>query len=354
MTFAAATEPQPQPGMLAAAPSPWRAARIASIARSGTLRYAVRRLLIAIPVIWGVTFLTFILMNVLPGDAAEALLGIQATPAELHTEEVKLHLNEPFFTRYGTWLAHAVTGNLGTSFANSQPVASILGQRLPVTFELVVYTFVMMLVFSVPIAVIAARRPGGIIDRLSLVGSMTGLSIAPYVLALVLVLVMAVKLHWFPALGWTPPDQGFGKNLWCLTLPALALALPLACFYIRLLRADLLEQVQNEDYVVTARAKGLGPWKVLIRHALRNSLIGLITVIGLNVGFLIGSTVIVEEIFGLPGIGQELLLAIGNRDLPIIEGTVLIFAIVVVLANLATDLLYGVIDPRIRHGRAAS
>jgi peptide/nickel transport system permease protein len=318
------------------------------LAGSPALRVAGRRLLIAIPVLWGVTFLTFVVLNGLPGDAATALLGTNATPAEIRAETIKLHLNEPLLVRYWDWLVGVLHGNLGTSLYYNQPVTSILGQRLPVTLELVAYALVITFVVSVPLAILSARRPRGVVDRTSMVFSMASLSVAPYVLALLLVLVFAVNLQWFPALA-----QGTGGDIRDLTLPAITLAIPLSGFYIRFLRADLLEQM-SEDYTVTALAKGLSRWKVLSRHALRNSFIGLVTVIGLNLATLIGATVIVEQIFGLSGIGYELLRAINNRDVPLVEGIVLVFATVVVLANLATDLLYDVLDPRIRHGRSRS
>lgn len=311
-----------------------------------------KRLIIAIPILWGVTFLTFIMLNLLPGDAASQLLGADATPAEVRALTIKLHLNEPFLTRYWHWLSGVVQGNLGASLGNNQSVVSILGQRLPPSLELVAYAIIITLVISIPAAVIAAKRPNGIFDRFSLLVSMSGLSIAPYVLALILVYVLAVKVAAFPALGYVSLGKSLGGNLRSLTLPAFALGFPLACFYTRQLRADLLEQMQSEEYVITAQAKGLGPWTVLTRHALRNSFFGLLTVIGLNLGTLIGGTVIIEEIFSLPGIGAELITAIDDRDVPVVEGAVLVFATAVVLANLATDVLYGVLDPRIRHGRS--
>lgn len=329
-------------------------ARARRLARSPALRVSARRILAAIPVLWGVTFLTFLVLNALPGDAASALLGINATPAEVRAFSIKLHLNEPLWSRYGHWLGGVVTGNLGTSLASPQSVASILGQRIPVTLELVIYALVMTTVVSIPLAVLCARWPRGIIDRLSLVASMASISVAPYVLALLLVIVFAVHWSIFPAIGYQSIGQGLAGNLRDVTLPAIVLALPLIGFYTRFLRADLLDQMQSEDYILTARAKGASEWRVLTRHALRNSFIGLLTVIGLNLATLIGATVIIEEIFSLPGIGYELLQAISNRDVPVVEGIVLVFGIAVVLANLLTDLLYSVLDPRIRHVRARS
>jgi peptide/nickel transport system permease protein len=318
--------------------------------RSGPARLVRRRVLTAIPVLWGVTLLTFIVLNLLPGDAASELLGATATPGEVQALRLKLHLNEPFLERYWHWLSGVLTGNLGSSLASGQPVATVLGQRLPVTAELVAFGFVISLVVAVPVAVLSARRPSGLFDRLSLMVSMTGLSVAPYVLALVLVLVFAVKLGWLPALGWVPLDASIVGNLKSLVMPAVSIGFPLGCFYTRLLRADIIEQMTGEEYVVAARAKGLAPWRLLTRHALRNSLFGLITVVGLNIGTIFGGTVILEEIFGLPGIGQELFQAIQNRDVPALEGIVVVFALIVVVVGLLADLLYSVLDPRIRYG----
>ncbi len=333
------------------APLAARAGLGSRLVGSPTLRFIVRRLLAAIPVLLGVTFLSFVVMNSLPGDAAQELLGAQATPAEIHQLEIKLGLDKPFLTRYWDWLHEAVIGHLGHSLSSGQSVASILGSDLPVTFELVAFAFVISLALAVPIALVAARNPNGVADRLSMMFSMAGLSIAPYVLALLLVYVFAVKLNVLPALGWVPPGQSIAQNIRYLILPAVSIGLGLLCFYTRLLRADLLEQMQGEDYVVTARAKGVRPWRVLTRHALRNSLFGLITVVALNLGTLLGFTVVIEDIFGIPGIGHELLQAIDNRDIPVIEGIVFVFALIVVLSNLAADVLYSVLDPRIRYGR---
>jgi peptide/nickel transport system permease protein len=314
------------------------------------LRFIGRRLLIAIPVLWGVTFLTFVVVNHLPGNAAQQLLGINATPQELHQLTVQLGLDKPLLTRYGNWMHDLLTGSLGHSLASGQSVTSILGSDLPVTFELVAYALLISLIVAVPVALLAARRPNGLFDRSSMVLSMAGLSVANYVLALVLVYIFAVQLNWLPALGWVPPGKSLGGNIKTLTLPAVSIALGLLCFYTRLLRADLLEQLRGEDYVVTARAKGAGPWRVLLRHTLRNSLFGLITIVALNLGTLLGASVIIEDIFALPGIGRELLQAISNRDVPVVEGTVVVFATIVVLANLAADLIYSFLDPRIRYG----
>ena len=321
---------------------------------SPSLRLIGKRLATAIPVLWGVSLVTFLVINVMPGDAAQQLLGANATPDQVAQLRSQLHLDQPVFERYVNWLGDVVTGDLGSSFASDQPVTSILSERLPVTFELLGYAFVVSLGLTVPVALLAARRPNGIVDRLSMMVSMVGLSVANYVLALLLVYVFAVKLDWLPAIGYVNPADGIWPFIKSLTLPAVSIGFPLFCFYTRLLRADILEQMQGEDYVLTARAKGIGPWRVLIRHALPNSLFGLLTLVALNLGTLIGATVIIESIFALPGIGQSLLQAINNRDVAVIEAIVLVLSVVVVAANLIADLLYAVLDPRIRHERAAS
>src|SRR5580693_5405099 len=313
---------------------------------SPSLRYAGRRLLAAIPVLWGVTFLTFVVMNLLPGDAAQELLGANATPAEVHQLEVQLHLNEPFWVRYGGWLGGVFHGSLGTSVVNSENVKTILGTRLPVTAELLLYAFVASIALAVLVAILAARKPNGVVDRLSMVVSMTGLSIAPYVLALVLVYIFAVRIQWFPAIGYTSLTANPVENIKSLTLPAISIGFPLFSVYTRLLRADIVEQMQREDYIVTARAKGVRPWRILIRHALPNSMFGLIT--------LVGATAIIEPIFSLPGVGAILIQSIDDHDVPVVEGIVLVFGVVVVVANLLADLLYTALDPRIRYERSAS
>ena len=324
------------------------------VARSPGARLAGRRLLAVIPVLLGVTFLTFVVMNLLPGDAAQELLGVNATPAEVHQLEIQLHLNEPFWVRYGNWLGGLFHGDLGTSLTSGQNVTAILGQRLPVTAELLLYAFVASILLAVGLAILAARRPNGLADRISMAVSMIGLSVAPYVLALVLVYIFAVRLQWFPAIGYVPLSQDPVANLRSLTLPAAAIGFPLFSVYTRLLRADIVEQLQREDYIVTARAKGVAPWRILLRHALPNSMFGLITLVALNLGTLVGAVAIIEPIFSLPGVGAILIQSITNHDVPVVEGIVVVFAVVVVLASLLADVLYAALDPRIRYERAAS
>jgi peptide/nickel transport system permease protein len=314
------------------------------------LRLAGRRLLMVVPIILGVSILTFWVLALIPGNAAQQLLGPEATPEQVRALELELGLDRPAVLRYLDWLGAAVTGDLGTSLVNSQSVTGLIADRMAVTAELVGLAFVVSLGFAVPVALLAAYRPTRLFDRVSMLVSITGLSVANYVLALLLVLVFAVQLTLFPAIGFVPLSESVAGNLHSLALPAAAIAFPLFCFYTRFLRGDLVDQLQGEDYITTARAKGIGPGQVLLRHAFRNSSFGLITVVGLNLGTLLGGTVIIEQIFALPGMGQLMLQAINTRDATVVQGCVVVFAVVAVLANLVADLLYAVLDPRIRYG----
>jgi peptide/nickel transport system permease protein len=327
--------------------------RARRLAGSPALAMVGRRLLAAIVVLWGVTFLTFAVMNLLPNDTAQAMLGLKATPAQVAALNHSLGLDEPFWVRYWHWLLAALHGNLGITL-EGQSVNSLLATHLPITVELLAYALIGSLVISIAVAVAAARHPNGLADRVSHVISMLGLSLAGYAFAYIAIIVFSTTLGWLPVQSQALGTGGVGAFFYNATLPAASLGLPLFAIFTRLLRADIVEQMQREDYVVTAQAKGLAPWRILIRHALRNSMFNLITVIGLNLGTLIGAAAIIETIFAAPGIGAELLTAIVGHDVTLVEGIVLVFALITVLGNLAADMLYAVLDPRIRYGRTVS
>ncbi|WP_052371843.1 ABC transporter permease [Amycolatopsis taiwanensis] len=321
-----------------------------NLLRSPSLRLIGKRLLMAIPIVLGVSILTFLVLSLIPGNAAQLLLGPEATPDQIAALNHQMGMDQPAVVRYLNWLGGAIHGDLGKSLVSQQPVADDLSSRLGVSGELVGLAFVLSLGAAIPVALLAARRPNRWVDRVSMVISISGLSVANYVFALLLILVFAVEVSVFPAMGFVPMSQDVGENLHSLFLPGVAMAFPLFCLYTRFLRGDLVDQLQSEDYITTARAKGIGPWQVLLRHAFRNSSFGLLTLVGLNLGTLIGGTVIIEQIFALPGVGQLLLQAINTRDYIVVQDCVVVFAIVAVLANLLTDLLYAVLDPRIRYG----
>jgi len=319
-----------------------------NLAPGPSTRFVLRRLLAAIPLLLAVSALVFWMISLLPGNTAQQLLGIEATDEQVARLASQLHLDRPPIERYVQWLGNAVQGDFGRSLTSGQRISTLLLQRFPVTLELVGLSLLLAIGFAVPVALLAARRPNGIVDRLTAVINIAGLSAASYVLALLLVLVFAVKLALLPSLGFSPITEGIWRNLRSLALPAIALAIPLFSLYTRFLRSDLIEQLQGEDYIMTAVAKGIGPWRVLVHHALRNSALGLVTLVALNVGPLIGGTVIMEQLFGLPGLGQLLLQAIHLRDVMVVQAAVVVLAIATVLSSLAADILYAALDPRIR------
>jgi peptide/nickel transport system permease protein len=310
-----------------------------------------KRVLQFIPVLFGVSFLAFLLLNIEPGDTAQQILGENATPQALALLRKQLHLNEPMLQRYFNWLGGLLHGHLGTSLITNQPVAKVIEQRLPVTEEVIILALLIAIVFAIPLATIAAFKMEGGFDRVIRWVSMLGIATPGFVLGIVLILIFTVKLHWFPSTGFVPLSQGLWANLRTMILPAVTLSALLFGTYTRVLRADMAEQLINEDYVQTARAKGVSEARILIRHVLRNSLFGLVTVIGVNMGTLIAGTVIVESIFALPGLGQDLVSSVTNRDVTVVQGMVVLIGVVVVLSNLVADVLYTVIDPRVRHGR---
>ncbi|MFC7404724.1 ABC transporter permease [Georgenia alba] len=317
---------------------------------SPLVRLIARRVLVAVPLLLAVSILTFVLMEAMPGDPARNMAGMDATEAEVEAVRRTMGLDRPAPERYVTWLAGFVTGDLGRSIVSEQSVGQLLAERLPVTLEVVILAFLVSFVVSLPVALAAARRPGGIVDRVVMVMSVTFLAVPNFVMAILLVLVFAVLLQMLPAIGYVPLSEGVIPNLRSVTLPVLAIGIPIACFYARFLRGDLVDQLNSADYVDTARAKGAGPWRVLWLHAFRNSSYGLLTLVGLNVGGLIGGTVIIEQIYAMPGMGMLMLQAVGSLDTPVVQACVFIFAAVAVFANLFVDVMYAVLDPRIRYG----
>ena len=316
------------------------------------MRFAARLCLSVIPVLFAVSLITFFAIEVLPGNTAEQLAGANATPEQVERLEAALRLDRPPWVRYGEWIGGAVVGDLGVSLANRQPVVSLIGERLPVTLGLTAVALFLALAAAVPMAVFSVFHPGGAVDRTVAVLSMTGLSLAGYILGPLLILIFSVQFGILPSIGYTPLGEGLIAGMRSLVLPATALAIPLFGLYTRFLRGDLLEQIDGYDYVLAAKARGIGPWRALLRHALPNSLFGLMTLVGLHLGALLGGAVIVEQIFALPGVGQLLFQAVNLRDITVIQAVVLLLAVATVLANLAVDVLYAVLDPRIRHGRA--
>ncbi|HRO93336.1 ABC transporter permease [Citricoccus sp.] len=319
-------------------------------AGSPFVRLLARRLLMAIPLLLAVSVLVFLLLELMPGDPARNQAGMDASEEQVEAVRRRMGLDKSPVERYFGWLFGIFRGDLGRSSVSGQSVVDMLGDRAPVTLELVTLAFAVSLLIAIPVALMAARRPGGIFDRTVMVVSMTMLAVPNYVLAMLLVLVFAIMLRMLPAIGFVPLEEGLLPNLRSVLLPVLALAVPLAAFYTRFLRGDLVEQINAADYIDTARAKGVGPWLVLWLHAFRNSSFGLLTIVGLNIGTLVGGTVIIEQIFAMPGMGMMMLEGAMSRDVAVVQMCVFVFAAVAILANLFVDLMYAVLDPRIRYG----
>ncbi|GAC1417000.1 MAG: ABC transporter permease [Burkholderiaceae bacterium] len=315
------------------------------------LGFVVRRLLYLLPVLVAVSLLTFLIASLLPGDLAYVILGDQATPEKVAALRHEMRLDEPIWWRYCSWLRHVLEGDFGRSFRTGQTVLQAVIERLPVSLELMVLAQLGALAIGIPLAIACAVRNGSVFDRFMTGSAFSMLSVPAFLSAILLIYLFAVELRWLPATGYVPLEEDPLGNLRCFVLPALTLALSEWPVLMRVLRSDMITTLQ-EDYIAMARAKGLKPSRILLVHALKPSSLTLVTVTGINIGRLIGGTVIVESIFALPGIGRLLLGAIYTRDLIILQGAVLFVAFGYVLMNFVVDLLYAFLDPRIRHGHA--
>jgi peptide/nickel transport system permease protein len=312
------------------------------------LVHAVRRIAAAIPVMLLVALMVFSLLYLAPGDPANIIAGDQATPAEIERIRVSLGLDQPFAVRFFEWLTHVARGDLGTSIFTNLPVTLMIGQRVEPTLVLLVMTLIFSVGIAVPLGVIAAWQQGTWIDQLLMVGAVLGFSVPVFVVGYVLAYIFALRLDWVPVQGYAPLSEGLWTCMRSVVLPAITLGTVYAALIARVTRAAMLE-VLSQDYVRTARAKGLGQPTILFLHSLKNAAIPIMTVIGIGVALLIGGSVVTESVFAIPGIGRLVVDAILRRDYPVIQGVVLLFSFVYVLVNLGVDLLYTVFDPRVRY-----
>ena len=306
-------------------------------------RFLLRRLVLALPILWGVATLVFVLMRV-TGDPLEVMYGGSNDPSVLALKEQRrreLGMDRPLPVQYVDFLADAARLDLGRSVVTRRPVSTMLLERLPTTLELGLAAMVIAMVIAVPVGILSATRRNTWLDDASMVGALLGVSVPNFWLGLMLMLVFSLYLGWLPASG-----QGSWQTL---VMPAVALGLAYAALQTRLIRSTMLE-VLGQDYIRTARAKGLVPRAVLVRHGLRNALIPVTTVVGIQIGQVVGGSVIIEQVFGRDGIGSLMIKSIFNRDYPVVQGGVLLLAFAVVAANLLVDLVYVLIDPQIRVG----
>lgn len=311
------------------------------------LRQVGMRLLRLIPVMVLITLLATAAVDFMPGSPAVAMLGNEATAEQVAALTAQMGLDQPLIVRYMDWVAGAAQGNLGTSIRLDLPVADVIAQRLPVTIELTLLALLIALLLSVPTALVAGANVGGWVDRVASTISSALISLPSFAAAVILIYVLSIRIQVFPVSGWVPFSQDPLSNLQHAFLPALVLGLMEAAIFYRVLRSDVIATVR-ETFVLAARARGMSKSYVLLRHVLRPSLFSLITITGLALGRLLGGAMIVEVLFALPGLGSVLLQSVPSRDIPVIQGVVLVIAVVYVLVNIAVDLIYSAVDPRVR------
>ena len=312
------------------------------------LAYVIRRLIATVVVMAVVALVVFLLLYLTPGDPAAILAGDAATNEDIRRIREKLGLDEPFLVRFGGWLWALAHGDLGTSIFTNLPVTHLIAQRIEPTLALTTCTLIVAVFVAVPLGVIAAARAGTWVDRLVMGFSVLGFSLPVFVLAYILILVFSIHLDWLPVQGYRSIQEGLWPWLRHLILPSIALGTVYIALIARITRASMLD-VLAQDYIRTAQAKGMAPSGVLVGHALKNAAVPIMTIIGIGIALLIGGAIVTETVFAIPGIGRLTVDAILRRDYPIIQGVILMFSAAYVLINLAVDLSYMLLDPRIRY-----
>lgn len=313
------------------------------------LKHIIRRLAVTVPVLIGVTFIVFAMVSFAPGDPINLMLGSEtANPENIEKLRVELGLDKPWYVQYADYMARLARGDLGRSITFRRPVATQIKERLPNTLILATASAVIALIIALPLGVIAAAKPQSVFDYVCSTLAIVGVSLPGFYLGLLLIIAFGLKLHWLPIRGMSGLDAGFLEFARHIVLPAITLGASMAGILTRLTRACVLETLA-QDYIRTARAKGVAEKVVLYKHALRNALLPVVTTFGMQFGSLMGGAVITETIFSWPGLGMLAVNAVKQRDIPLIQGTVLVFAVGFVLVTLATDLLYIFIDPRIKY-----
>ena len=310
--------------------------------------YVARRLIQMIPVLILVMAMVFVVFRLVPGDPAQLMLGANPDPAALAALRGKMGLDQPIPVQFARWLGGALRGDLGTSRIDDQPVTTLVLEKFPVSLELALVAMLIGSALGIPAGIVAAVKRDSGIDLVTRVVGLFGFSIPNYWLAILLVILFTLKLGWLPPAGYADPSEDLGAHLRYLILPAVTMSLPIAAEQMRFLRASMLDVI-NQDYIRTARAKGLEPRIVVVHHALKNALIPFLTISGLQFGFLLGGSVVIEQIFSWPGIGWLTYQSIEARDYAVVQGTVLLGAIGFLLINLLVDLGYSILDPRIRN-----
>jgi peptide/nickel transport system permease protein len=310
-----------------------------------------RRVLLAVPMLLGMSLVVFLIVHLVPGDPATAVLGLNATPELVQQLRTDLGLDEPLVTQYLTWLGNVLTGDFGRDYSSNAPISELLSERLPVTIELAVAALVVALVIGIPLGVAGAVWRGRAPDAAAQGVSMVGISVPDFWVGIMLILAFALGLGVLPSSGWVPFGEDPVENLRSLILPALALGLGFGAVLIRVTRAAMLD-VLSQDYIRFCRAKGVPESRVILKHALRNAAIPITTVVGMQAGYLLGGAIVIEQVFALPGVGRLVLDGVLQRNYPVVQGAVLVIGAMFIAVNLAADVLYAVLNPRLRRAPA--
>jgi len=310
--------------------------------------YIIRRLLASIPVILLVGIITFSILHIAPGDPAVLMAGDEATPEDVEKIRQALGFDKPFIVQFGLWLGRLLRGDLGTSIFSKYSIVSLMAPRLQPTLSLAFLAITLSILIGVPLGVFAAWKAGRLVDRAIMLFAVLGFSVPVFWLGFIFIWAFAVQIRIFPAVGFVPISEGIIPFLKSMTLPAMANAIPFSALVARMTRSTMLE-VLNEDYIRTARAKGLGEYVVNTRHALRNASIPIVTVIGLVFAALVGGAVVTETVFAIPGLGRMLVDGVVRRDYPIVQAMLMVVSVAYVFVNLVVDILYAYLDPRIRY-----
>jgi peptide/nickel transport system permease protein len=311
------------------------------------LSYLIRRVALAVVVLFGLLVATFFIIHLVPGDPVRIVLGGHATPQAIAATRHDLYLDRPLLTQFWLYVSHTLRGDFGTAFTLGAPVGQILSERVGPSAALIAYSMIVALVVGVPLAIVAAVRPNGVVDNAIRLATTFAFAMPGFWLGLMLALIFGLELRWFPVSGYS---GGIGGILRTVTLPALTLGLPLATVVVRTLRSSLLDVLQSE-YIDAARSRGLRELRIVGKHAMRNSLMNTLTILSVNIGFLIGGTVVIEQVFQIPGLGSLLVQAVEKRDYQLVQALAVLAGAAVVLAALASDIEQALIDPRVRLAR---
>ena len=311
------------------------------------LKTVFKRLFLLVLTLLLVTALAFFAFSIIPGDPTDTILGLEATDAQIAALREKLGLDQPLPVRYLRWLGDFLRGDLGVSYNFDMPVSDLLSSRIAPTFTLTLMAAVLIVLFSIPLGLLAARYEGGWIDRILTVVNQIAMSVPNFVMGISLVFLFGLVLHWFQPGGYVPPEAGLGGYLWFMLFPSLAVALPKSAMTIKMLRGSVLTEL-TADYIRTAYSKGNSRASALWRHVLRNAMIPVVTFLATTIAELVAGSIVVEQVFAIPGLGQMLISSISNRDYPVVQAIIVLVAFVVVLCNFLADALYRVMDPRLK------